>query len=74
MENPTFNLKDKNFKLLLKRNSQCRYIISKIYNNISCGEYTMVDSFYRDKDLHIKLFYMGCCIIPLYDLKYIFNL
>lgn len=73
MKNPIFNLNNKNFKLFIKRTSECRTIISTIYNNISCGEYTMVESFYRDKEMHLKLFYMGCSIIPLYDLEYIFT-
>jgi hypothetical protein len=68
-----FNIDDKNFKLWFKRNLKCRELINKIYNNMSCGDYGMIDSFFKDKQLHLQLFYMGCSIIPLDDLQYIFN-
>lgn len=73
IKNPLFEINNKNFKLWFKRNSKCREIINKIYNNMSCGDYGMYDSFYRDKLLHLQLFYMGCSIIPYDDLKYIFT-
>ena len=74
IKNPVFNPNNKNFKLWFKRNAKCREIINKIYNNMSCGDYGMLESFYKDKSLHLQLFYMGCSIIPLQDLQYIFKL
>lgn len=68
-----FNYSDKNFKLWFKRNIKCRDLINKIYNNMSCGDYGMLESFFKDKSLHIKLFYLGCSIIPLEDLHHIFK-
>jgi len=73
IKKPIFNLNDKNFKLWYKRNLKCREIINKIYNNMACGDYGMLESFFKDKVLHIQLFYMGCSIIPIDDLKHIFK-
>jgi hypothetical protein len=74
IKKPNFNSNDKNFKLWFKRNAKCREIINKIYNNMACGDYGMLESFFKDKVLHLQLFYMGCSIIPLEDLNYIFKL
>ena len=63
ISNPIFSLENKNFKLWLKRNNQCRIIISLIYSNMACGDYDMIQSFKTDNILHLKLFYMGCTII-----------
>jgi hypothetical protein len=73
IKKPNFNDNDKNFKLWFKRNVKCREIINKIYNNMSCGDYGMLESFFKDKNLHLKLFYLGCSIIPLDDLYHIFK-
>ena len=73
IKKPNFNDNDKNFKLWSKRNVKCREIINKIYNNMSCGDYGMLESFFKDKNLHLKLFYLGCSIIPLDDLYHIFK-
>ena len=73
VKNPKFDINNKNFKLWLKRNQECRNTIEKIYTNMSCGEYNMLQSFYKDKEQHLKLFYMGCSIIPLADLEYVFK-
>ena len=73
IKNPNFDMNNKNFKLWLKRNEECRLTINKIYTNMSCGEYNMLESFYKDKEQHLKLFYMGCSIIPLRDLEAIFK-
>jgi hypothetical protein len=73
IKKPNFNDNDKNFKLWFKRNFKCREIINKIYNNMSCGDYGMLESFFKDKNLHLKLFYLGCSIIPLDDLYHIFK-
>jgi len=74
IKKPNFNSNNKNFKLWLKRNIKCRELINKIYNNMSCGDYGMMESFFKDKSLHLQLFYMGCSIIPLDELNYIFKL
>jgi len=74
IEQPNFNLDDKNFRLLLNRNDKCRYIINKVYNNMTNGNYGLLESFFKDKALHLNLFYMGCSIIPLDDLKHIFEI
>jgi hypothetical protein len=74
IKKPNFNTGNKNFKLWVKRNIKCREIINKIYNNMSCGDYGMLESFFKDKSLHLQLFYMGCSIIPLEDLRHIFKL
>ena len=49
------------------------YEINKVYNNMACGDYGMLESFFKDKNLHVKLFYLGCSIIPLEDLHFIFK-
>jgi hypothetical protein len=74
IKKPNFNPSNKNFKLWFKRNQKCREIINKIYNNMSCGDYGLLESFFKDKVLHINLFYMGCSIIPLDDLLHIFRM
>lgn len=74
IKKPIFNSNNKNFRLWVKRNIKCREIINKIYNNMSCGDYGMLESFFKDKMLHLQLFYMGCSIIPLEDLNNIFKL
>ena len=74
IKKPIFNPDNKNFKLWFKRNIKCRELINKIYNNMSCGDYGMLESFFKDKVLHLQLFYMGCSIIPLEDLNHIFKI
>ena len=74
IQKPNFDINDKNFKLWNKRNKKCRELINKIYNNMSCGDYGMLESFFRDKIYHIKLFYLGCSIIPITDLYLIFKI
>lgn len=74
IKKPVFNSNNKNFKLWYKRNNKCRDIINKIYNNMACGDYGMLESFFKDKFLHLQLFYMGCSIIPLEDLNLIFKI
>lgn len=69
MDNPNFSSNDKYFKLIYKRHNKCRKIISKIHFNMSYNNYDIIESFKKDKDLHIKLFYLGCCIIPANELK-----
>ncbi len=70
MENPNFtDSKDKLFKLFYKRNRSCREIIGKIYNNMTVGDYNLIDSFSKDNELHNKLFYLGCNIIPCNNLE-----
>jgi hypothetical protein len=41
---------------------------------MACGDYGMLESFFKDKLLHLQLFYMGCSIIPLEDLNHIFKI
>ena len=41
---------------------------------MSCGDYGMLESFFKDKNLHLQLFYLGCSIIPLDDLYNIFKI
>lgn len=74
IKNPNFNSNNKKFKLWYKRNIKCRDIINKIYNNMSCGDYGVLESFFKDKLLHLQLFYLGCSIIPLNDLFHIFKI
>lgn len=68
IENPEFSVNNKNFKLFYKRNSSCRDIIKKIHLNMTYYDYCVADSFYRDNELHLKLFYLGCSIIPASEL------
>ena len=68
MDKPNFDPNDKYFKLFYKRTNSCREIIKNIYMNMSAGDYSIVDSFTKDFDLHLKLLYMGCTIIPESDL------
>lgn len=74
VKDPKFITKNKDFKLWIKRNNQCRIIINKIYNNMACKDYPMYESFFKDKIAHLHLFYMGCSIIPVNDLKHCFNI
>ena len=39
---------------------------------MAIGNYDIIKSFTKDNNLHIKLFLLGCSIIPSYDLKKIF--
>jgi len=63
MINPVFNLKDSNFKLFCKRNTECRSIIKKIYYNMSINNYSKIESFKYDNDLHLKLLYLGSSVL-----------
>ena len=36
---------------------------------MAIGNYDIIKSFNKDNNLHIKLFLLGCSIIPSYDLK-----
>jgi hypothetical protein len=67
--NPNFDENNSLFKLWLLRNSICEKIIKKIYNNMSCNNYDINKSFKKDTELHIKLFNLGCSILPYYNLK-----
>lgn len=67
--NPTFDENNSLFKLWLSRNSICEIIIKKIYNNMSCNNYDINTSFKKDINLHIKLFRLGCSILPSYNIK-----
>jgi hypothetical protein len=69
IKKPVFEENNKLFKFWIKRNTQCYNIIKKIYNNMAIGNYDIIASFTKDNNLHIKLFLMGCSIIPSYDLK-----
>lgn len=69
IENPDFNINNKNFKLFYKRNQSCREIIRKIHLNMTYYDYCIGDSFHKDNDLHLKLFYLGCTIIPTSELE-----
>jgi hypothetical protein len=67
--NPNFDENNNLFKLWLIRNSICEEIIKKIYNNMACYDYDINISFKRDKEFHIKLFSLGCSIIPYSNIK-----
>ncbi len=69
IDDPEFSIGNKNFKLFYKRNNSCREIIKKIHLNMTYYDYCVADSFHRDNELHIKLFYLGCSIIPTSDLE-----
>ncbi len=74
MNNPNFSDgRDKYFRLFYKRNRSCRELIGKIYSNMTAGDYDIEDSFVRDNDLHNRLFYLGCTIIPCASLDKILN-
>lgn len=64
MNEPNFDPDDRYFKLFYKRTNSCREIIKKIYINMCNGDYCLIDSFNRDFELHLKLMYLGCTIIP----------
>jgi len=68
-DNPTFDENNSLFKLWLLRNSICEGIIKKIYNNMACYDYDINESFIKDNKLHIKLFLLGCSILPSYNIK-----
>ena len=68
-----FDLDNKYFKIWYKRNKKCLSLKTKIFRNMSCGNYEFIESFKLDKILFIKLFYLGCSIIPLEDMKHLFT-
>ena len=72
MENPIFDIKNKEFKLFYKRNIACRKIIDKIYLNMGINDYCNLESFYKDRELHLKLFYLGATILSCEELNKIF--
>lgn len=69
MDKPNFDPEDKYFKLFYKRTSSCRDIIKQIYINMCYYDYCVIESFTKDSDLHLKLLYMGCTILPESDLE-----
>lgn len=74
MKNPVFDYNDKNFRFVYKRNKKCRKLISKIYNNMSEGDYDLVQSFLTfDKKLHDSLLFLGCTILHKENLEYIMD-
>lgn len=68
-DNPTFDKNNSLFKIWLLRNSVCEEIIKKIYNNMSLNDYDINESFKRDNKLHLKLFLLGCSILPSFNVK-----
>jgi hypothetical protein len=74
MKNPIFDYNDKNFRFAYKRNKKCRKLISKIYNNMSEGNYDLIQSFLtHDKKLHESLLFLGCTILHKENLEYILD-
>jgi hypothetical protein len=74
MKNPVFNYEDSGFKFVYKRNKKCRKIIKKIHNNMSEGDYDLVESFLnKDKKLHESLLFLCCTILHKENLEYIFD-
>jgi len=65
IDNPIFEINNNNFNIFYDRNKKCKKIINKIYFNISNGDYNLEKSFYKDKSLHEKLFFLGCNILPI---------
>ena len=70
---PTFDENNSLFKLWLLRNTVCEGIIKKIYNNMACSDYDINESFKRDNKLHLKLFLLGCSILPSFNIKKILS-
>jgi hypothetical protein len=68
-KNPTFDKNNNLFKLWFFRNSICEKIIKKIYYNMACYDYDINISFKNDYKKHLKLFFLGCSIIPSYNIK-----
>ncbi len=68
LSNPDIK-QNKLFELFKERNKKCYEIILKIYSNMASGDYDYEKSFKEDKELHIKLFYLCCSIIPYEILK-----
>jgi hypothetical protein len=69
IDEPDFDVKNKNFKLFYKRNQSCIELIKKIQLNMTFYDYSVSDSFYRDNDLHLKLLFLGCTIISSNELE-----
>lgn len=70
MNYPEFNFNNKNFRFAYKRNKKCRKIICKINNNMSEGNYNLVESFLtHDKKLHETLLFLGCTILHIENLN-----
>jgi DNA mismatch repair ATPase MutS len=68
-DNPSFDKNNSLFKIWFLRNSVCEKIIKKIYNNMACDDYDINESFKRDNKLHLKLFLLGCSILPSFNVK-----
>lgn len=73
MNEPNFDQNDKYFKLFYSRTNSCRVIIKEIYTNMCNGDYTLIESFNLDFELHLKLFYLGCTILPESELNKLIN-
>lgn len=69
ISNPNFNKYNDNFKVFVERNKNCIKLINKIYLSIENKEYSLIESFSKNKDLHLKLLYLGCTIISASELE-----
>jgi hypothetical protein len=69
INNPDFNKHNSNFKVFIERNNNCIKIINKIYLSMENNDYSLIQSFSKDNDLHLKLLYLGCTIISASELE-----
>ena len=74
MKNPVFDYNDSGFRFTYKRNKKCRKLIKKIYNNMSEGNYDLIESFLvKDKKIHEFLLFLGCTILHKENLEYLLD-
>ena len=60
---------NEDFLIFFNRTNKCRLIIDQINKNMIRNGFDFIQSYKTNKKLHIKLFYLGCTIIPYDDLK-----
>ena len=61
--------KHKIFELFIKRNAKCLDIKNKLYQNQIKNNYSIKESFKEDKELYIKQFNLGCCLLTIHEVN-----
>ena len=65
------SFKNKTFKLFVERNKKCLYLKNKIQKNQIKNNLSLKKSFTNNKQLYLKLFNLGCCILTIDEINYL---
>jgi hypothetical protein len=65
------SFKNKTFKLFVERNKKCLYLKNKIQKNQIKNNLSLKKSFINNKQLYLKLFNLGCCILTNEEINYL---